>query len=517
MKRILRVVLSKAFGFALVILLQVALLLVLVNWLASIGVYAYALYTFVSVVVLLAVLEKDDLNPAYKLMWVVLILLLPAFGALFYLLWGHRTVPRKKRLRLGEIDARADAALAQQPEPMKALEAEDRALAQSARYLAACAHAPLYPVRHAEYYPLGEDFFARYLEAIRGAKKYIFMQYYIWEDGLMLDAAAEILCQKAAEGVDVRLIWDGFGSLFTLRPEYIRRLREAGIRCYPFAPVEFTFHMTDYAMLNHRDHRKITVVDGEAAFTGGVNFADEYINVKERFGLWKDTAFMVTGEAAAALANTFLRAWDYVSGDATDFAAYGVPALPAAPAGLGQGYVQPYWDTPLDTENVSENAYLNIIRHAKDYVYISTPYLIVDHEMITSLVLAAKSGVDVRILTPGIPDKRLVFLVTQSYYPVLLAGGVRIYEYSPGFNHAKMYVSDDKAAIIGSANMDYRSLYLHFENCAAFYGGAVVAAAKADMEACFAASRELTLADTRHVPFGRRMMQILAKFFSPLL
>ncbi|MDL2327138.1 cardiolipin synthase [Ruminococcaceae bacterium OttesenSCG-928-A11] len=517
LKRALRVILSKTFAFAVLIVLQIVFFCMLLYWLANYAALIYTPLTIVTALVLVAVLEQDDLNPAYKLMWILIIVLMPLFGTLFYVLWGHRTVPRRKRRVLQEIETRTSTAMTQDPKVIEQLELDDPCLGQSARYLLNHASSPLYPGGEGEYYPLGEDFFPRFLDTIRAAKKFIFMEYYIYEEGYMLDTTIEVLRQKAAEGVDVRVMWDGFGSLFTLPPDFKHKLDTYGIKCHPFSPITLSVHLSDYAMLNHRDHRKITVVDGVIGFSGGLNFADEYINLKERFGQWKDNSFMVRGEAVFTLTTTFLRLWDFASGTVSNLDDYRPAPDAPAPLSLERGYVQPYWDSPLDRENVSENAYLNVIRHAKDYVYICTPYLILDHEMITSLTLAAKSGVDVRILTPGIPDKPTVFLVTQSYYPVLLAGGVRIYEYTPGFNHAKMYVSDHRTAIIGSANMDYRSLYLHFENCVSFYGGQMVAEAHNDMLDCFDKAHEVTLEETRNIPFGRRLVQIVAKFFAPML
>lgn len=508
---------SRTFLLVLLAALQIGVIVLLVYQFASYGVATYAVIAVITVLVLVGILEKDEINPAYKMMWVLIIVLMPIFGALFYVLWGHNYVPRRNHTVMQQVAKRIDPTLRQQEEVLDSLVAADPDLGQSARYLVRHAVSPVYPCTDAEYYPLGEDFFPRFLDAIKSAEKYIFMEYYILEPGMMLDTTVAILAQKAAEGVDVRLMWDGIGSLFTLPPGYDRMLQDKGIKCARFLPVRFTIHLSEYGMLNHRDHRKITVVDGKVGFTGGLNFADEYINAKERFGVWKDTALRLTGPAVYSLTTTFLRGWDFATATETDLALYQSPPARQEPACLNCGFVQPFWDSPLDRENVSENTYLNVIRHAKDYVYICTPYLILDHEMITMLGLAAKSGVDVRILTPGIPDKRPVYWVTQSYYPVLLAAGVRIFEYTPGFNHAKMYVSDDRTAIVGSANMDYRSLYLHFENCVSFYGGDTVGLVKQDMLDCFAISHEVTLEETRQIKPLRRVLQIGAKFFAPIL
>ncbi|MDL2253644.1 cardiolipin synthase [Ruminococcaceae bacterium OttesenSCG-928-I18] len=516
-KKLLRVIFSKRFILILLGLIQIGFFVLLAVLFATQGVLAYTVITIFSVLILMGVLSKDDLNPAYKLIWVLVFVLMPVVGALFYLMWGHRHVPKKKRRAMDEIEQNVQAVLPLNQEVLSALRQDDRILYSSAKYLTDFAMSPVYPADGIEYYPLGQDFFPPFLEALRNAKKYIYMQYYIMEEGVMLNTTIDILREKAAQGVDVRVIWDGFGCLLTLPEDFDKKLEAMGIKCAVFSPIELTIHVTDYAMLNHRDHSKVTVVDGEIGFSGGLNFADEYINVKERFGEWKDTTVMVRGEAATSLAAIFLISWDFITGQRTDFSAYIPPPQPHPMLSLGHGYVQPYWDSPLDIENISENAYLNIINHASDYVYISTPYLILDHEMITNLCLSAKSGVDVRILTPGIPDKPTVYLVTQSYYPVLLRAGVRIYEYTPGFNHAKMYVSDDKTAIVGSANMDYRSLYLHFENSVAFYGGPVISCIKEDMLSCFSRSHEVTLEETRQIPLHRRFAQIVAKFLAPMM
>lgn len=301
--------------------------------------------------------------------------------------------------------------------------------------------------------------------------------------------------------------------MFTLPLDYDEQLRAMGIKCYAFNGLHFSWHLTDYKMLNNRDHRKIAVIDGEIGFSGGLNFADEYINRKERFGYWKDTAFMLKGPAVYSLSLTFLRMWDFVAGTETNFRSY----LPVNRFEEEEGFVQPYCDSPLDGESISENAYLNVLQQAKDYVYLTTPYLILDNEMVTTLCLAAKSGVDIRIITPGIPDKWYVYYVTQSYYATLLKAGIRIYEYTPGFIHAKMYLSDDKLAIVGSANMDYRSLYLHFENCCAFYGGHMPHDVKRDILRTMAQSHEVTLQEAQSAPLYKWVAQIFLRLFAPLM
>lgn len=511
-KRFVRVLLSKTFLSAMLILLQIALFVALFVGLQQAGTVAYIVITLISILVMSAVVEHDNVNPSYKIMWMLIVVWLPITGVLFYLWWGSQRITRRNVEKFAPIESAASAAMVQENAAVEALCRQEPTLARNVEYLLRSASAPLYRNTSGEYFPMGQAFFARFQEVLRGAKRFIFMEYFIIEESWMWSETLEILRRKAAEGVDVRVVYDAFGSMFTLPPGYDATLRAMGIKCQPFNPVAFSLHISDYKMLNNRDHRKIAVVDGEAGFTGGLNFADEYINRKQRFGVWKDTGVMLKGPGVYSLTVTFLKMWDYVSGTQTRYEEY-------RPCGEyeADGFVQPYCDSPLDGEAVSENAYRNVLRRAQEYVYIVTPYLILDNEMITALRLAAQSGVDVRILTPGIPDKWYVYYVTQSYYARLLEAGVRIYEYTPGFVHAKMYVSDDKEAIVGSANMDYRSLYLHFENCCAFYGGHVVRDVRDDIRATLQESREVTMADVNSTPLPKWLAQVFLRFFSPMM
>ncbi len=512
MKRILRFLLSKTFLFAVLILVQIALFAVLFAFFSQIGTTAYIALTILGVLVIVAVIEHDNINPAYRIMWILIVVLLPVTGTLFYLWWGSVFVKKKCADRFAATECEARAAMRPDPEALDGLISADPTLRRSVEYLSCYASAPVYAGTQSEFFPMGQSFFERFLEEIRAAKSSIYMEYFIIEEGWMWNQTLDILKEKAAAGVDVRLIYDGVGSMFTLADGYERVLRDAGIKCLVFTPLRFSPHISDYKMLNHRDHRKITVVDGETGFTGGLNFADEYVNRKLRCGVWKDTGFMLKGPGVYSLTVTFLKMWDYLAGTHTRY----VDHMPASHYDA-DGYVQPYCDSPFDDEIVSENAYLNVLRRAERYVYITTPYLIIDNEMISALCLAAKSGVDVRILTPGIPDKWYVYIVTRSYYKPLLEAGVRIFEYTPGFVHAKMYVSDDKEAIVGSANMDYRSLYLHFENCCAFYGGHIVTDVRDDVRACLAESREVTPDDMRRLSLPKWLLQTFLRLFSPLM
>ncbi len=511
-RKIGRGILTRTFFFVVSLIIQISILIGITVALGRYSVVAYVMLLVLSGAAVITLLDRDNINPVYKLMWVVIILIMPPMGVIFYLFWGHQNTANRHAKRMAAIRCRCTRSLPQQPEPMHRLRVADRGLARCATYLSRVAGAPLYADTQSRYFAWGEDFFPCFLEELKKAKKFIFMEYFIIHPGYMWDTTLKLLKEKADAGVDVRILYDSFGCMFTLPEDYDRRLREMGIRCYKVFPPRFSTYLSDYTMLNHRDHRKITAIDGNVAFTGGLNFADEYINRKKRFGVWKDTGLMLRGTGAYGLTSLFLEMWDFASGEHSDPADY-APTLRYSADGL----VQPYGDSPLDDENVSENAYFNILQQAHDYVYIATPYLVVDNEMITSLSLVAKSGVDVRIITPGIPDKPYVYWVTQSYYPVLLKAGVRIFEYTPGFIHAKMYVSDNKTAVVGSANMDYRSLYLHFENCCSFYGGQMVQDVRNDLEECMAVSREVTLEDTRSTPFFKRILQVFLRLFAPLL
>jgi cardiolipin synthase len=330
----------------------------------------------------------------------------------------------------------------------------------------------------------------------------------------MWQTILDILEKKAAEGVDVRLIYDGFGCLTTLPNKYYETLRKKGIKCVVFNP----FRPLLNVIQNNRDHRKLCIIDGHTGFTGGINLADEYINQKKRFGHWKDTAIMLKGEAVWNMTIMFLHMWHVITnkkeeGPYENYYPYTYHPEPFA----GDGFVQPFCDTPLDNETVGENVYLNIINRAKRYVYICTPYLIIDNEMVTALMLAAKSGIDVRIMTPGIPDKKMVFLLTQSYYEQLLEAGVKIYEYMPGFLHSKTFVCDDEIGVVGTINLDYRSLYLHFEDGVWMYRNSVIADIKKDfvdtMEYCNPISLEFCR--SRKLPV--RIMQNVLRLVAPML
>ena len=512
MQKLLKFIFSKKFLAVVLGLFQMALFIVLVLKFYTIGPAIYFAMTFFSIIIMLYLFERDNLNPSYKLLWILVMVMLPVSGALFYFLWGDTKLTKKQQAAIRKIRDRAWRYHDENPDAVEKLEQHDPGLAKQARFLEEFAKATPYYNTAARYYPMGEDFFADYIEDLKNAKKSIFIHYFIVDEGYMWDTILEILKQKVKEGVEVRVMYDGFGTLMTLPNGYENTLRSFGINVAVFNPVKFSLHIGDYLMLNHRDHRKITVIDSNIGYGGGLNIADEYINVKQRFGVWKDTAFRIEGQAVYGLTSTFIRAWHLAAGEALNYANY-KPTVKM----VSDGIVQPYFDTPLDKLNVCESAYLGVINNAKKYVYITTPYLVIDNEMITSLCLASQSGIDVKIMVPGIPDKWYVYYITQSYYRVLLEAGVKIYEYTPGFLHAKMYVSDDIHAIVGSANMDFRSMYLHFENCCSFYGGSMVEKVKKDFEITLEECRQVTMEQVKKTPLWKRIFQILFRVWSPMM
>ncbi len=473
--------------------------------------YAIPIQLFMTVVSALAVLFiiNTDKNPAYKLLWSCLILAFPIFGGLMYLAAKLQSSTYLFKKRAAQADKIVRPYAVQDPAVTDAMRAESRTKANHASYLAQKAFCPVYQNTAVSYFPSGEAFYERVKSEIAAAKKFIFLEYFIIQEGVMWDSILKLLIAKVKEGVDVRLIWDGMGCMSTLPKDYVRILEELGIKAMVFNP----FIPVATVIQNNRNHRKILVIDGRIAFTGGVNLADEYINVIDRFGHWKDDAVMLQGEAVRSFTLMFLGHW-YMAKPADPNPAIFLPHLPCPDA---QGYVQPYADTPLDGECVGELVYFNLINKAKDYIYIMTPYLVPDNELLTALCFAAKSGIDVRIITPGIPDKWYVYQVTRSFYGQLLDSGVKIYEYTPGFVHSKMVIADDTIGVCGSVNFDYRSLYLHFECATLIYDNPAVLDMKRDFLETLAVSTEITPESYRTIRGRHELVMGLLKLFAPLL
>lgn len=491
----------------LLIVAQALCVLWLVSFLSERWSIVYRLFNILSVVMVIWLIRKYD-NPAYKTAWIVLILLFPIGGGLFYLIWGN-TPFNSARARHKFHPRTPDFAGAIERPASEALSAALPRHQRGARYIENESAMPVWNDTVTAYYPVGEKQFAAMCEALESAERFIFLEYFIIEEGVMWNTMLDILARKAQAGVEVRVLYDDAGCIATLPRGYDKYLRSLGIRAVRFN--QFIPTLNTY--LNNRDHRKICVVDGNIGFMGGINLADEYINTKVRFGHWKDTGVRLIGPGVANMTEMFLQMWEYATGERPlDRTSY-MPTVVRS----GDGYVQPFYDSPLDDRNVGETVFMHIINRAQRYVYITTPYLILDNEMITALTNAAQSGVDVRIITPGIPDKKFVYMVTRSYYLQLRRAGVKIYEYRPGFLHAKMIVSDDDVAVVGTMNMDFRSFFLHFECGTVLYGGQTITDIKEDIMETIGLSREIDADWFRNVPWISSVIASILRLFAPML
>lgn len=511
MSKLLKFLFSRMVIVGLLIIIQVGILAFTIWTLSESFVYLYVLFTAISIVVVIYIMSQTD-NPSFKLAWIIPVSLVPVFGGLFYLIFGLRRTTKRFRRRINKIHIEGAKYLEQNPEIFNEIEKEDKSISNQVKYLNKYAAAPIYKNTYTKYLSPGEEFFEELKKELKKAKKYIFMEYFIIREGKMWDSILEILEEKVKEGVDVRLIYDDMGCLRTLPYKYYEKLRKKGIKCLVFNP--FVPFLS--VIMNHRDHRKITVIDGHTAFTGGINLADEYINEVVRFGHWKDASIVLKGEAVWNLTMMFLQDWEFNCGEKEDYNKYR-PHVNYKGAFEDDGYVQPYGDSPLDDETVGEYVYLNIINKAKDYIYINTPYLIVDNELVTALTLAAKSGVEVIIVTPHIEDKWYVHLVTRAYYAQLIEAGIKIYEYTPGFIHSKTFVSDDKIGVVGSINMDYRSLYLHFECGVFLYKTKSVIEIKKDFLETLDQCQLMTLEDCYNEKWYKKLLAAVIRVFAPLL
>jgi len=509
--KILNFISKRVFIVGLIILIQICWGISMLTKLTEYSSALNMVLTVLSLFVVLYIINKDD-NPAYKLAWIIPIMVFPLFGGLLYLLFGDKRPTKRMRIQMDKASAKISAFSVSEDNLLDGIKEEDKSAYGQMKYINDCAHYPAYRNTESYYYKSGEECYPVLLEELRKAKHFIFMEYFIVEEEQMWDGILTVLKQKAEEGVEVRFMYDDMGCVALLPYKYYQKLEEYGIKSVAFNPVIPFFSL----LMNHRDHRKITVIDGNVGFMGGWNLADEYINIKERFGYWKDTAVMLKGDAVWNLTSMFLVTWNSVKPDKEEDIRKYMPGMRSSNPIVAEGYVQPYGDSPLDRENVSESVFLNMINSAQDYIYMSTPYLVIDNEMMTALILAAKRGVDVRIITPGIPDKRYVFILTQSYYSQLVKGGVKIYQYDPGFVHAKSFVCDDKFAIVGTINLDYRSLYLHFECGTFFYKAPVVAEVKKDLLEMVEVSSLQTYAMTQK-NIVKRLAQAVLRVLAPLM
>lgn len=509
MERLLKILRSRFFLAALCILLEFVQLLVvfvlLYEFFLPITVIAWIFH----ISVLLYLINRDEI-PEFKLPWLVILFLLPVIGAFIFMLLSSNDASKKACDRYEKVRLELRPYQTQTASIHMLREQDADAYAQ-ANYLYSVAAVPCYGSSTAIYYGLGEDFHRALMEDLQTAERFIFMEYFIVQEGQMWNSIHAILREKAAQGVSVFFMYDDFGCMTTLPEHYYKQLCEEGIHCIPsnkFTPILSHIH-------NNRDHRKIAVIDGKVGFTGGVNLADEYINAIVKYGHWKDSAVRIEGEAVKALTALFIANWNAQNPNGIPCSPY--MEVPAMRTDV-EGYIIPFGDgpEPIYQNTIGKNVYLNMIHGAKEYLYITTPYLICDHELLSALRIAAKKGVDVRIITPHIPDKKTVFLMTRSNYKLLLQDGVRIYEYTPGFIHAKNVICDDKFAVCGTINFDYRSLVHHFECGAWMYRTKCIEDMKADFLETVSQSEEIAM-DKANLRGWKRLVAEFMKVFSPLL
>ena len=509
LKGVKTIIFGRTLMVVLAFVIQVLLLTSIYVWLRDYSYIFYLVFVLLSVTVVLHLFNSSG-SPEFKLVWMLPLIIFPVFGALFYIYinnqWGTKILFR--RLETFSVQTRKYAP--QNVEVKARLKEENPQMGHFADYMEVYGNAPVYDHTQVTYYPLGDDQFQDMLEELKKAEKFIFLEFFIVEEGIMWNSILEILKEKAKQGVEVRVMYDGMCVLALLPYFYPKVLEAEGIKCKMFAPIRPVFS----SYYNNRDHRKIMVIDGKVAFTGGTNLADEYINQKVRFGHWKDTAVRLTGKAVERFTYMFLEMWDVTEVDEEAYAKYKTPKEFSMP---NDGFIMPYEVSPYGKERVGKKVYLDILNTAREYVHIMTPYLILDYEMIMALTYAAKRGVDVSIIMPHIPDKKYAFAVAKTYYKELLEAGVQIFEYEPGFVHAKVFVSDHVKAVVGTINLDYRSLFHHFECAALLYENSRIADIEEDFQNTLKKCIKARPSDYKEQPFYMRAMGTILRIFAPLM
>lgn len=487
--------------------LQVLWHVLLVKWLAPYAPLIVSLLSVAAVFMVLFIVIKRD-ESTYKLLWLLIILTMPLVGALLYLFFGNKRTAKPLKKRLQSVESSGD------PHPLPVGEtpfAGEKRMEQTIRWLERKTGYPLCKARPVRYYPLGDDMFPDMLRDMKSAKRSIYIEYFIIEPGQMWDAMLEVLEDKLRQGVDVRVMYDDLGSISSFNFSNARELTQKGIPCVPFNPL-----LALKGTANYRDHRKMLIVDNEIAYSGGINLSDRYINLEHPYGHWKDTGFRLTGEGVHSFTHMFLTFWNAFALKKGEVGTP-MPALQDSAEAPREtdGYVLSYYDSPLEHDATSNQLFIDLLSQSTDYAWFFTPYLMLGDDLMAAMLTAARRGVDVRIIMPGIPDKKLIFRMSRSFYQVLLNGGVKIYEYTPGFVHAKSFVSDDKVATIGTVNLDYRSLFLHFENNSLFYRAGIVEKIKEDFLATQALCSEVQPYDKKR--YSRRWaVDGLLRIFAPL-
>ena len=492
---------------AFLLLLQLAFLFGVLYNITAQSVWAYILSMILGTVTVISIINRRG-NPDHKIAWIVFILIFPIFGIAVFLLWGGGRIPPFQRKKMRICESHYFPLLKDDGKIKERLKYYDIVHFRQADYLTGESGFPLYDCSSTEYLSPGEKFLPRLLEELEKAEKYIYIEFFIIAEGEMWNKIYNILKQKSSQGVEIKIIFDDFGSIKRQHKDFISSLRQNGISVSVFNPITPIMNI----FMNNRNHRKIVVIDGTVAITGGINIGDEYINVQKRFGYWLDCAVIIKGSAVKSFLAMFCAMWEFTTSKKIDMKSHISESI-----SLDDGFVIPYCDGPLNRQNPAEGIYMQILNTAQKYVYIITPYLVIDNNMINSLIMAAKSGIDVRIITPHIPDKWYVHPVTQYNYLELLEAGIKIYEYLPGFVHSKLFISDDKIATVGTVNMDYRSFVFHFECGAWICDNSTVLDIRDHFNQIISVSKEITLDDWKKRPILTRIKQSLLHIFAPFM
>lgn len=505
--RLAKIISSRLFLVSIFIFIEICVIVLPILFLSAYFIPLYLFFEAISFLIAITIVNRNN-NPDFKIAWLIPVLAFPVGGALLYIMFG-RTHLNKKNTEKLRAAVESSAGIIIPDNELLALIGEKNAhLQREASYIINNSRSNIYAFTQTEFLNPGTLFFERLTEELKKAEKYIFMEYFIIGDGEMWQRTLAILKEKAAAGVEVRLMYDDIGTINLLPVEFPQLMKSFGINTVVFNPYKPSLDI----FMNYRDHRKFAIIDGKVAFTGGINIADEYINRKERFGFWEDSCVMLDGDAVQKVVVLYLEMWHFVTGEKQDYNKYLVKYQTR-----NDGFVIPFSDEPLIRGLIHENAYINIINNAKHYVYICTPYLILDEMMEQCLIRASKSGINVKIITPHTPDKKIIFEMTQANYERLIEAGVEIYEFLPGFIHTKMIISDDSTAIVGTCNFDYRSFYLHFENGVWMFRSKAVMQAKDSFQNSLSQSEKVSLERCRDIRFSKRVLRSLLKILSPLL
>ncbi len=511
LQALIKLVFSRVMLTALLVMIQALFLFGVFSWMGNYSKIVMYSLNILAAILVIGIINSND-NPAFKMTWMIFLCAFPLFGIFLYIIIqiNPARYGTKKALhqRIGETAPFLQPNL----DTLERIVEEKEPVADIAYYIQNINGFPIYDKTKVKYFSCGEEKLRDLLPELEKAEKFIFLEYFIIAPGKVWDQILEVLERKAAAGVEVRVMYDGFCAMLNLPIHYSRKLREKGILAKSFSPVIplLSSHQ------NYRDHRKILVIDGKVAYNGGINLADEYMNLIVRFGHWKDTAVKLEGDAVKSFTAMFLQIWNMTERGSEDYGKY--LNVDAAPDLSGEvGYVMPYDDDPCNGEDVAEEIYIDILSKAQNYVYIMTPYLVPENEIITALRFAAQRGVDVRIIMPHIPDKKITFSIGHTYYMQLLEAGVKIYEYTPGFVHAKMFLSDDVRGVVGTINLDFRSLYEHYE-CATFmYKSPALSQMKADFRKTFEKCQRFYPEDYKKLPLYMRMIGRVFRLLAPLM